>query len=272
MRRLLVGVITLAVASFVGCTGPKGDKGDPGGEGAAGAEGPAGQNGQNGQNGDAGPPGPTGPAGDAGTPAVDKASVFGVVTDSLSEGAVANAAVTLQPLGRTARTNAFGEYRFDDVPIAMVKVQVAAARLTVLGNDVVATTQVVAAETPFVPLVAGLATELDVPVARLVGGVNNLDVFHNSAKATTVFKDANCKACHADRAGQLSRVATVKTFHGLPLHSSMGCTAQCHAATIDLVNGANVVVRKPVNAATVCVACHARYPTNFCTAGTPPCP
>ena len=264
MHRILRLLLCAYVGVSLGCTGPKGDKGDPGADGV-GTQGPQGATGDAGA---AGPTGPQGPQGDAGTSAVDKSSVVGVVNDAVSNGLVSNATVTLVPLGLTTKTDAYGQFHFDNVPLSLVKVQVAAPRLAQVGNDIVVTAQVVSAESDFAPLVAGVASEVNLPVVRFVG--YNTDVFHNSAKA--VFKDSNCKACHGDRAGQLSKVATIKTYHGLPMHSSQTCTF-CHSTTIDMVNGSNAVVRKTVNVATLCTICHPKYPNSFCTATTtPPCP
>lgn len=263
MHRILRLLLCAYIGVSLGCTGPKGDKGDPGVAGA-GTQGPPGA------PGDAGAQGPAGPPGDAGASAVDKASVFGVVIDAASNGLVSDATVTLVPHGLTAKTDAYGQFRFDAVPLSLVKVQVAAPRLAQVGNDIVVTAQVVTAESDFTPLVAGVSSEMNLQVVRFVG-YNNLDAFHNASKSA-IFKNSNCKACHGDRVGQLSRVATIKTYHGLATHSSNGCTL-CHSATIDLVNGNNVVVRKTVNVATICTVCHLKYPTSFCTATTtPPCP
>ena len=283
--RVLIAL--LAAALLASCEAKQGPPGEPGPAGANGANGTDGTNGANGANGangtngtngidgvdgSVGPQGPAGPQGDAGV-AVDKASVIGVVFDSQSGGGVANATVVLQPLGTSLRTNQYGEYRFDDVPIALVRVQVRAPRLALLGNDISTTSQEVTAESEFMPLVAGFTSRINVPVDRLAGVLINIDRFHNATKAATVFKNANCLSCHGDATGQLSRVATIKVFHGIQPHASLGCTT-CHSATIDFVDGSNVVVRKPVNAAVVCKLCHRLYPDRFCTAttGTPACP
>lgn len=278
-------LVTLLAASLLGaCEAKQGPPGDPGANGADGTNGANGTNGASGTNGANGTNGtngidgmdgsvgPGGPQGDAGV-AVDKASVIGVVFDSQSGGAVANATVVMQPLGTSQRTNQYGEYRFDDVPIALIRVQVRAPRLALLGNDISATSQEVTAQSEFMPLVAGFTSRINLPVDRLAGVLINIDRFHNSTKAATVFKSANCVACHGDATGQLSRVSTIKMFHGIQIHASLGCTT-CHTATIDFVDGANVVIRKPVNAAVVCKMCHRQYPDRFCTAttGTPACP
>ncbi|MEW6435251.1 MAG: carboxypeptidase-like regulatory domain-containing protein [Myxococcota bacterium] len=228
-----------------------------------------GVNGVDGVNGINGADGLPGPQGDAGI-AIDKATVLGVVFDSRTGGAVADAGVTLRPVGLTARTNQYGEYRFDEVPITIATVEVVTDGLELVGNDIVPSAKVVTGQSEQLPLVAGFTARLNVAVDRL--GAMNFDKFHNATKSTTIFKTANCIACHGDRAGKVSRVDTIKEFHGIAPHASAGCTL-CHDATIDLVNSSNTVIRKPVNATTKCTVCHVRYPNSFCTATTtPPCP
>lgn len=250
-----------------GANGANGTDGTDGTNGANGTDGTNGTNGANGTNGTDGTQGPPGPQGDAGI-AVDKATVEGVVFDTVSGGPVADAGVVLDPVGLQARTNQYGEYRFTGVPLAVVKVKVSAPRLVMLGNDLSSTTQQVTSESDFMPLVAGFTSRINLGVERLAGMVINLDKFHNSTRSTTVFKDANCVACHGNPRGQQSRVSTIHTFHGIATHSSLACTF-CHSATIDLVDAANTVIRKPVNAATSCTGCHARYPSSFCTSNCP---
>jgi hypothetical protein len=188
---------------------------------------------------------------------VTVATVTVHVVDADSRADVAGATVVANP-GATGTTDASGRVTLANLPAGVYQFSVSAPGLKLSGSSVVAgTTKIASIDS--IAIIAGATLPLEIELSRIDRDALNLVTLHTSGNAS--YAEANCRACHNDRKGELSADPTVKPYHAMPTHSSLGCTF-CHQ-TVDLVNHSGANIRKQVSVTTTCKGCHASYPASF---------